>query len=59
MPTGAATMTADDLLRLPDDGMRHELVRGEHRMMPPPGAEHGRVAANVGGLLGALGEFFR
>lgn len=36
-----------------DDGMRHELVRGELRTMTPPGAEHGRVAANVGALLGA------
>jgi len=37
---------------MPDDGMRHELVRGELRMMPPPGFEHGRVAATVGVLLG-------
>jgi len=37
---------------MPDDGMRHELVRGELRMMPPPGFEHGRVAATVGILLG-------
>lgn len=31
--------------------MRHELVDGRLMMMPPPGAEHGRVAATVGGLL--------
>jgi Uma2 family endonuclease len=37
---------------MPDDGMRHELVRGELRTMTPPGFEHGRVAANVGILLG-------
>ncbi len=37
---------------MPDDGMRHELVRGELRTMTPPGAEHGRVAATVGVLLG-------
>jgi Uma2 family endonuclease len=37
---------------MPDDGVRHELVRGELRTMTPPGAEHGRVAANVGILLG-------
>ncbi len=36
---------------MPDDGLRHELVRGELRTMTPPGAEHGRVAATVGGLL--------
>ncbi len=44
--------TADELLHMPDDHMRHELVLGEHRMMPPPGFEHGRVAATVGVLLG-------
>jgi Uma2 family endonuclease len=36
---------------MPNDGMRHELVHGELRMMPPPGFEHGRVAARIGGLL--------
>lgn len=37
-------MTADELLRLPDDGQRHELVRGELRTMPPAGFRHGNVA---------------
>lgn len=49
--TVSAVTTADELLHMPDDGMRHELVLGEHRMMPPPGFEHGRVALTVGGLL--------
>ncbi|HEY2537065.1 MAG TPA: Uma2 family endonuclease [Solirubrobacteraceae bacterium] len=43
--------TADELLHMPDDGMRHELVRGKLLTMTPPGAEHGRVAVTVGGLL--------
>src|ERR1700737_1433534 len=43
--------TAEDLWNLPDDGFRHELVKGELRMMVPPGAEHGRVAATVAALL--------
>jgi Uma2 family endonuclease len=34
-------MTADDLWRLPQDGLRHELVRGELRTMPPAGFDHG------------------
>lgn len=34
-------MTAEELWRMPDDGMRHELVRGELRTMPPSGFEHG------------------
>jgi Uma2 family endonuclease len=36
---------------MPDDGLRHELVCGELRELTKPGFEHGRVAANVGGLL--------
>jgi Uma2 family endonuclease len=43
--------TAEQLWRMPDDGMRHELVRGELRVMVPPGAEHGRVAMTLGWLL--------
>lgn len=34
-------MTAEDLLRLPDDGMRHELIDGELRTMTPAGGRHG------------------
>jgi Uma2 family endonuclease len=45
-------MTAEDLWRLPDDGMRHELVQGELRTTTPAGFDHGRVAATVGVLLG-------
>lgn len=33
-------MTADELFDLPDDGMRHELVRGELRTMPLTGLGH-------------------
>lgn len=51
MAVRARASTAEDLWDLPDDGMRHELVRGELRLMVPPGAEHGRVAATVAGLL--------
>jgi len=40
-------LTADDLLRMPDDGWRHELVRGELRRMPPPGYRHGRTALRI------------
>lgn len=44
-------MTADELLMLPDDGMRHELVDGELFTMMAPGFEHGRVAGKVFKLL--------
>jgi Uma2 family endonuclease len=40
-------MTAEDLWRLPPDGLRHELVYGELRTMAPSGGEHGRVTSNV------------
>jgi Uma2 family endonuclease len=43
--------TADELFAMPDDGVRHELVRGELRTLTKPSYRHGRVAANVGGLL--------
>jgi len=44
-------MTAEELLELPDDGMRHELVEGELRTVTPAGFEHGRVALRVGARI--------
>ncbi|HEV8433475.1 MAG TPA: Uma2 family endonuclease [Thermoanaerobaculia bacterium] len=49
--TVTTLMTADELLRLPDDGWRYELVRGELRKMSPSGARHARVAAQIIGSL--------
>ncbi len=40
-------VTAEELLRTPDDGLRRELVRGEVRTMAPAGNVHGRIAINV------------
>ncbi len=45
-------MTVGELLALPDDGKRHELVEGELREMPPAGARHGDAAAALTILLG-------
>jgi Uma2 family endonuclease len=45
-------MTADELLRLPADGLRHELVAGELRTMAPSGGEHGWVVVRVTVPLG-------
>ena len=39
----AKPMTVAEFLRLPNDGNRHELVRGEARVMPPPKGDHGLV----------------
>jgi Uma2 family endonuclease len=47
MSTHTGTMTADDLYRMPDDGLRYELVRGELRQMAPAGNEHGEVTVRI------------
>jgi Uma2 family endonuclease len=44
-------VTADQLLEMPDDGLRHELVRGEVTTMSPPMSEHGQIVALLTGLL--------
>jgi Uma2 family endonuclease len=44
-------MTADELLRLPDDGARYELVRGELRKMSPTSYKHGRIVMRVASSL--------
>src|SRR3954447_24700286 len=51
MSTTEQLMTADELLRMPDDGFRYELVKGELRKMCPAGNEHGRVAMKFGWRL--------
>jgi Uma2 family endonuclease len=47
MSTATQYLTADDLWRLPRNGVRHELVRGELRTMPPAGFEHGAVGIKL------------
>lgn len=44
-------VTAEELPRLPGDGTRRELVRGEIRRGPLAGHVQGRVIANVGASL--------
>ena len=51
MATEKTLLTADDLFRMPDDHMWHELVRGELRTMAPPGAEHGWLSVEVATAL--------
>lgn len=51
MATVIKTWTIEDLLAMPDDGMRHELVRGELIEMGRPGNRHGRLQLRVGRLL--------
>jgi Uma2 family endonuclease len=43
--------TADELLAMPDDGFRYELVKGELIRMSPAADEHGRVTMSLAGPL--------
>jgi Uma2 family endonuclease len=52
MTVNSKLMTADELAQLPDDGLRHELVRGELRTMPPTGLDHADRENVLGGALG-------
>ena len=45
-------VTAEELLKMPDDGLRSELVKGEVRRMAPGGNIHGRLTINVTTPLG-------
>lgn len=47
-------LTAEDLLRVPDDGWRYELVEGRLVRMSPTGNRHGRIVMT---LLLAVGRF--
>ena len=51
MTTRIRPVTAEDLLRMPDDGFRYELVSGALRKMPPAGNEHGYRAAELSSEL--------
>lgn len=51
MITERKIMTEEDLLRMPDDGYRYELIEGELRQMPPTGYDHGRCTLNLSRLL--------
>jgi Uma2 family endonuclease len=56
MSTTAQLMTAEELLSMPDDGFRYELVEGELRRMSPAGHNHGRIAIRLTVPLGKYVE---
>ena len=64
MATKSRLMTAEELLAMPDDGFRYELVRGELVKMPPAGHVHGKRGSRVNYSLSAhvyqndLGEVY-
>src|SRR5437870_4811002 len=45
--SGPVKLTYDDLLMLPDDGKRHEIVDGEHYVTPSPFTKHQPVSMNL------------
>ncbi len=49
---GVGPMTADELLRLPDDGWRYELVDGVLVRMAPTGFEHAKLVHRLDKALG-------
>jgi Uma2 family endonuclease len=49
-------ITADELWQMPDDGLRHELIRGELTAMAPAGFHHGVLA---GDIHASLSEYAR
>lgn len=51
MTTTTTLLTAEGLLRLPDDGQRYELIAGVLHTMPPTGDEHGGVVVTLAASL--------
>ena len=51
MSTTTHLMTAEELGNLPDEPLRHELIKGELLTMSLPKAEHGHIAANLTAML--------
>lgn len=56
MTTTKKLLTADDLLAMPDDGKRYELIRGELITMPLISHNPGRIAARFGRRIGNFAE---
>ena len=40
-------LTYADYLRFPDDGLRHEIIDGEHYVTPSPATRHQRISRNL------------
>jgi Uma2 family endonuclease len=46
-PESRTKLTYDDFVLFPDDGMRHELIDGEHYVTPSPNFVHQRIVGNI------------
>lgn len=47
MSIALRTMTAAELIRMPEDGYRYELIEGELHQMAPPGFLHGLIGNDL------------
>ena len=56
MTTAKKLLTADDLLAMPDDGKRYELIQGVLIEMPPTSHNSSRVAVRFGRWIGNFAE---
>ena len=45
-------LTYDDFVQFPDDGLRHELIDGEHYVTPSPNTKHQRISIHLTVLIG-------
>jgi Uma2 family endonuclease len=52
-PESRTKLTYDDFVLFPDDGMRHELIDGEHYVTPSPNPKHQIVLGNLYLLIGS------
>ena len=51
MTSTTRIFTAEELLKMPQDGFRYELVKGELHKMSPAGNKHGKQAMRIGSAL--------
>jgi Uma2 family endonuclease len=53
MPSPGVKLTYDDFVQFPDDGLRHELIDGEHYVTPSPNTKRQRVSIDLTVLIGS------
>ena len=51
MRVSGVKLTYDDYVQFPDDGMRHEVIDGEHYVTPTPIWKHQAIATNLVGII--------
>src|SRR5437763_13052458 len=51
MSMPAKAWTLEEVHRLPDDGNKYEVIRGDLFVTPPPSVEHEKVLARLSGML--------